>query len=246
MGGTAGISVVLAKHENCAGFMGEGVHHRDRAPAILVATIGPGIANAANVIANCFQDRVPMVALSHGGECAFDRVGGAQMLPMLGGKVVERQHRLAILDQACGRLVVLDGAGLDEGVEGAFCVVPGLGLRISWRARFAFECWLLGSLLSTLAVLCTQQRWLRVRGHTSSIAFQKPSPPSAMASSGATASPRRLRSSSSSRHDWALSRTPSMRPTSSFLPSGVAPMMTSRHCASSSSRACTWMPSAQK
>ena len=85
----------------------------------------------------------------------------------------------------------------------------------------------------------TQQRWLRVRGHTSSIAFQKPSAPSAMASSGATASPRRLRSSSSSRHDWALSRTPSMRPTSSFLPSGVAPMMTSRHCASSSSRVST-------
>ena len=60
----AGIRVVLAKHENCAGFMGEGVHHHDRAPAILVATIGPGIANAVNVIANCFQDRVPMVALT--------------------------------------------------------------------------------------------------------------------------------------------------------------------------------------
>ena len=60
----AGIRVVLAKHENCAGFMGEGVHHHDLTPAILVATIGPGIANAVNVIANCFQDRVPMVALT--------------------------------------------------------------------------------------------------------------------------------------------------------------------------------------
>ena len=60
----AGIRVVLAKHENCAGFMGEGVHHRDLAPAILVATIGPGIANDVNVIANCFQDRVPMIALT--------------------------------------------------------------------------------------------------------------------------------------------------------------------------------------
>src|SRR6202795_2704376 len=37
-----------------------------------------------------------------------------------------------------------------------------------------------------------------------------------------------------------------MSPTSSFLPSGVAPMITSRHCAASSSRACTWMPSTQK
>ncbi|MBT7506367.1 MAG: thiamine pyrophosphate-binding protein, partial [Rhodospirillales bacterium] len=59
-----GISVVLTKHENCAGFMAEGVHHHDGAPAILVATIGPGIANAANVIANALQDRVPMIALT--------------------------------------------------------------------------------------------------------------------------------------------------------------------------------------
>ena len=60
----AGIRVILAKHENCAGFIGEGVHHYDGAPVILVATIGPGIANAANVIANATQDRVPMIALT--------------------------------------------------------------------------------------------------------------------------------------------------------------------------------------
>ena len=60
----AGIRVVLARHETCAGFMGEGVHHRDGAPAILVATIGPGLANAVNVIANAWQDRVPMVVLT--------------------------------------------------------------------------------------------------------------------------------------------------------------------------------------
>jgi acetolactate synthase-1/2/3 large subunit len=60
----AGIRVILAKHENCAGFMGEGVHHFNGAPAILVATIGPGIANAANVITNALQDRVPMIALT--------------------------------------------------------------------------------------------------------------------------------------------------------------------------------------
>ena len=60
----AGIEVILSKHENCAGFMGEGVHHHDGAPAILIATIGPGIANAANVIANALQDRVPMIALT--------------------------------------------------------------------------------------------------------------------------------------------------------------------------------------
>ena len=46
-------------------------------------------------------------------------------------------------------------------------------------------CKLFGSLLSTFAVLCTQQRCSRVFGQTSSSAFQKPSAPSATASSGA-------------------------------------------------------------
>ena len=59
-----GIRVVLSRHENCAGFMGEGAHHFDGAPAILFGTIGPGLANAANVIANAHQDQVPMIVLT--------------------------------------------------------------------------------------------------------------------------------------------------------------------------------------
>ena len=61
-----------------------------------------------------------------------------------------------------------------------------------------------------------------------------------------SASPRRFRSRRSSLQDCALSRMPSIRPTSSFFPSDVAPMITSRYCAASSSLACTWMPSAEK
>src|SRR5664280_87920 len=76
-------------------------------------------------------------------------------------------------------------------------------IQISCSARFAFVCRLFGSLFRTLAVLCTQQRCSRVVGHTSPSAFQKPSAPSATASSGAAAKPRRLRSSSRSRHDCA-------------------------------------------
>ncbi len=60
----AGISFTLAKHENAAGFMGEAVYHRDGAPAILVATLGPGALNGVNVVANAHQDRVPMVVLT--------------------------------------------------------------------------------------------------------------------------------------------------------------------------------------
>jgi acetolactate synthase I/II/III large subunit len=60
----AGIRFVLAKHENAAGFMAEGVYHMTGAPGILVATVGPGVANALNVAANAEQDRVPLIVVS--------------------------------------------------------------------------------------------------------------------------------------------------------------------------------------
>ena len=60
----AGIEFVLAKHENSAGFMAEGVMHVTGAPAILVATLGPGAMNGVNVVANALQDRVPMIVLT--------------------------------------------------------------------------------------------------------------------------------------------------------------------------------------
>ena len=60
----AGIAFHLCKHENAGGFMAEGVHHHDGAPAVLVATIGPGAANLVNVAANALQDKVPMIILT--------------------------------------------------------------------------------------------------------------------------------------------------------------------------------------
>ena len=60
----AGIRFILVKHENAGGFMAEGVHHRDDAPGILVATIGPGAMNCVNVVANALQDRVPLIVLT--------------------------------------------------------------------------------------------------------------------------------------------------------------------------------------
>jgi acetolactate synthase-1/2/3 large subunit len=60
----AGIRFVLTKHENAAGFMAEGAHHRGGAPGVLVATLGPGVANAVNVVANAQQDRVPLIFLT--------------------------------------------------------------------------------------------------------------------------------------------------------------------------------------
>lgn len=57
----AGIRFILSKHENAAGFMAEGVWHVTGALPVLVATLGPGVANAVNVVANAQQDRVPLI-----------------------------------------------------------------------------------------------------------------------------------------------------------------------------------------
>jgi acetolactate synthase I/II/III large subunit len=66
MGGLdrAGIRFVLVKHENAGGFFAEGLWHVSGALPVLVATLGPGVANAVNVVANAMQDRVPLIFLT--------------------------------------------------------------------------------------------------------------------------------------------------------------------------------------
>ena len=59
--GRAGIRFELARHENAAGFMAEGLWHAIGALPVMVATLGPGVANAVNVVANAQQDRVPLI-----------------------------------------------------------------------------------------------------------------------------------------------------------------------------------------
>ena len=112
-----------------------------------------------------------------------------QMLPVLSREVVEGKQRVAILDQALDSLVVFDAQVSMKASNAASASFLVSAIQISWSARLAFDCWLLGSLFKTLAVLCTQQRWPRVLGHTSSTACQKPRAPSATASSGPIASP---------------------------------------------------------
>jgi acetolactate synthase-1/2/3 large subunit len=60
----AGLRFVLVKHENSGGFMAEGLWHMTGALPVLVATLGPGVTNAVNVVANAMQDRVPLVFLT--------------------------------------------------------------------------------------------------------------------------------------------------------------------------------------
>ena len=60
----AGIQFHLVRHENAGGYMAEGTYHASGAPGILIATVGPGVVNAVNVVANAWQDQVPMIFLT--------------------------------------------------------------------------------------------------------------------------------------------------------------------------------------
>jgi hypothetical protein len=62
--------------------------------------------------------------MPHRGEHALDRIRGAQMNPMLGGEVEEREQRLTILDRALDRGPVFGTVFLDEGVDRGFGFRP--------------------------------------------------------------------------------------------------------------------------
>ena len=59
-----GIEFTLCKHENAAGYMAEGSWHATGAPGLLLTTIGPGLANGINAVANAYQEQVAMIVLS--------------------------------------------------------------------------------------------------------------------------------------------------------------------------------------
>jgi acetolactate synthase-1/2/3 large subunit len=60
----AGIAFHLARHETAAAIMAAGTSVMTDAPQVLVTTVGPGLANAVNGIADAGQERVPLIVLS--------------------------------------------------------------------------------------------------------------------------------------------------------------------------------------
>lgn len=60
----AGIRFVLARNETAAAMMAAGAATVADVPGLLVTTLGPGLANAVNGIADAAQERVPLVVLS--------------------------------------------------------------------------------------------------------------------------------------------------------------------------------------
>jgi acetolactate synthase-1/2/3 large subunit len=60
----AGIRFVLARHETAAAIMAAGASVMTGAPGLLITTLGPGLANAVNGIADAAQEHVPLLVLS--------------------------------------------------------------------------------------------------------------------------------------------------------------------------------------
>jgi acetolactate synthase I/II/III large subunit len=60
----AGIAFHLARHETAAAIMAAGASTITCAPQVLVTTVGPGLANAVNGIADAAQERVPLIVFS--------------------------------------------------------------------------------------------------------------------------------------------------------------------------------------
>ncbi|MEY4508463.1 MAG: hypothetical protein RLZZ450_585 [Pseudomonadota bacterium] len=60
----ADIQFTTARHETAAGLMAEGASVHDGGVAVLAVTLGPGLSNAVNAVAQAALDRVPTVVIS--------------------------------------------------------------------------------------------------------------------------------------------------------------------------------------
>ena len=60
----AGIAFHLARHETAAASMAAGASVTSGTPGLLITTVGPGLANAVNGIADAAQEHVPLVVIS--------------------------------------------------------------------------------------------------------------------------------------------------------------------------------------
>ncbi len=60
----SGIRHILARHEQGAGFMAQGMARTTGQPAVCMATSGPGAVNLLTAISDAFSDSVPVIAIT--------------------------------------------------------------------------------------------------------------------------------------------------------------------------------------
>ena len=160
------------------------------------------------------------------------------MVPVLGGKVEEGEQSFPVFRQAGDRFVVLGAVFVGEHVD------RRLGRRAGWRAvDFTKVCFHVGldregDLVQHIGGLMDPTPLMPGAGKDLLDCFPEAERPVADREVRGDLETRCLMWMRSSRQLCALSRTPVWKPTSSFFPSGVAPISTSMHSAASSIRAC--------
>ncbi len=60
----AGIDFTLARHETAGAIMAAGTFSVDGAPGLLITTLGPGLSNGINGVADASQEHVPLIIIS--------------------------------------------------------------------------------------------------------------------------------------------------------------------------------------
>lgn len=69
----SGITHILARHEQGAGFMAQGMARSTGRPAVVMATSGPGVMNLLTAIADANLDSVPIIAIT--GQVSLPLIG---------------------------------------------------------------------------------------------------------------------------------------------------------------------------
>ncbi len=69
----SGITHILARHEQGAGFMAQGMARSTGKPAVVMATSGPGVMNLLTAIADANLDSVPIIAIT--GQVSLPLIG---------------------------------------------------------------------------------------------------------------------------------------------------------------------------
>jgi len=107
----AGIDFVTTRHETAAGLMAEGSAAHTQAPGLLVVTLGPGVSNAVNAVANAYLDRVPMLVVSGAIECGLRANYTHQVL-----------DQAALLRPVCKSSLVAESGAVDATIQHALAL----------------------------------------------------------------------------------------------------------------------------
>jgi hypothetical protein len=175
---------------------------------------------------------------------AFDRITGADALPILGGEVEECHEVFAVFLQAQRHFGIFGLIGFGEQVRGLFRIIFGLGLPNVVDRVMSLCLKQLGQAIEDVDCLVLPTPLLSGRGIDFIHGDPHPYGTVSNRQSGAF-SPRIVRRSRTSRQLWVDLPTPSSMARTRLLLRAVSPTITWAQSLSSLPRSPLWTPSAQ-